>query len=172
MKIKSAYYEIDHKIIKSLPNDSVETIEKYLNFKFGFNIFYFQNMTTQKMIIMIKADSYQKKLIDFVFSSKMPNNDINENPKQLDQSVHKSTIDNSNEKTQVKSVKVDNKNERKGEPSLKISNYLNKNVNIEIQNGNILDEKVNAIVNAANVQLQLGGMNIILFSLYFYFNIK
>ena len=121
---------------------------------------------------MIKADSYQKKLIDFVFGSKIPNNDINENPKQLDQSVHKPTIDNTNEKTQVKSVKVDSKNERKGEPSLKISNYLNKNVNIEIQNGNILDEKVNAIVNAANVQLQLGGMNIILFSLYFYFNIK
>ncbi len=48
-------------------------------------------------------------------------------------------------------VRSDNKSH------LKIENFRGKNVTVEINCKNLLDQKVNPIVNAANVDFELGG---------------
>jgi hypothetical protein len=140
-------------MIKSISNEKIETLEKWFNMNFGFNIFYLNNISTNKLNMMIKADSYQKNLMDYIFGQSLKKeNEVK--PKKIDQStISQKNIIND----QIKQPKIA-KPEMKNEPTLKISNYLNKNVDIEIRNGNILDENVNAIVNAANTQLQLGGI--------------
>jgi hypothetical protein len=146
-------------MIKSMQNDNIESIEKFFNTNFGLNVFYLENIRTKKMNMMVKADSYQKKLMDNIFGLREINNNEEIPKKIVEVAIATNKTDNI-EKNKQKIVTT----EQKGEPSLKISNYSNKNVNIEIKNGNILDEKVNVIVNAANIQLQLGGMFLSLFS--------
>ena len=93
-------------------------------------------------IKMVKADSYQKDLLDFILTIK------GKNVKSMP------LVTKCEERINTHSVMLlSNLNEMKH----LVYKYVDKRVTVEINKGNLLDQNVEIIVNAANTELIFGG---------------
>lgn len=117
---------------------------------FGVSFVTMKEVDSQKEKKMIKADSYQKNLIDFVLSDS--NHDsvkiefFNSNIETVENKDSNFVIDGKN-------IKLISNDDIKG---LEYE-YVDKNLKVVINKDNLLDQDVDIIVNAANVQLLFGG---------------
>jgi hypothetical protein len=94
----------------------------------------------------MKADPYQKQMLDYIFAKKLKKSDQKLTSFFLDAN---SISDDPENKLVLATVQISRSN-------LRFSD-ANSQLEFEIKQGDLLKEKVDVIVNAANAHLNLGG---------------
>ncbi len=101
----------------------------------------------KKSSFCIKADSYQKSMLDYVYTKQL---------KRRERQASESSLNSGDLDAIVKNLSELTIAPRQAKSSFRFFDAKNQ-IEFEIKRGDLLKERVDAVVNAANCHLNLGG---------------